>query len=122
MTLTCILAVAASAYVLQQIPNSLPQRLAMKISVHLAEIDYVHSNSTRISSSVRKILRIPADNLRSALEQSVKDLGSRLDETAKVKGESDKAAEYFRTLVSESEMQRSMVEDVDLDAPPPGLH
>ncbi|KAF4511690.1 hypothetical protein G6O67_003463 [Ophiocordyceps sinensis] len=117
-----VAAVAASAYVLQQIPNSLPQRLAMKISVHLAEIDYVHSNSTRISSSVRKILRIPADNLRSALEQSVKDLGSRLDETAKVKGESDKAAEYFRTLVSESEMQRSMVEDVDLDAPPPGLH
>lgn len=75
----------------------------------------------RISSSMRKVLRIPADNLRAGLEQSVKDLGSRLDETTRVKNESDAAAKIFRTLVSESEAQRSMVEAVDLDAPPPGL-
>ncbi|KAM4062315.1 dynamin family protein [Hirsutella rhossiliensis] len=117
-----VAAVAASAYVLQQIPNSLPHRLATKISVQLAEIDYVHSNSTRISSSVRKVLRIPADNLRSGLQQSVKDLGNRLDETAKIKGESEMAAEFFHKLVSRSEEQRIKVEGVDLDAPPPGLH
>lgn len=107
---------------LGQIPNSLPQRLATKIAAQLAEIDYVHSNSTRISSSVRKVLRIPADNLRSGLEQSVKDLGNRLDETAKVRAESEKAAKFFRNLVGRSEVQRSMVEAVDLDAPPPGSH
>ncbi|PNY28569.1 Transmembrane GTPase fzo1 [Tolypocladium capitatum] len=117
-----VAAIAASAYVLQQIPNSLPPRLANKISTQLAELDYVHSNSTRISSAVRKVLRFPADNLRVALDQSVKDLGNRRDETVKVKGESERADKFFRELVSESEVQRSMVEAVDLDAPPPGLH
>ncbi|KAL3955978.1 hypothetical protein ACCO45_008824 [Purpureocillium lilacinum] len=114
-----IAAVAASAYILQQIPNSLPPRLATKISTQLEELDYVHANSSRISSSVRKVLRFPADNLRVGLDQSVKDLGTRRDETVKVKAESERASKFFRTLVGESEVQRSMVEGVDLDAPPP---
>ncbi|PFH56150.1 hypothetical protein XA68_17004 [Ophiocordyceps unilateralis] len=116
-----VAAVAATAYVLQQIPNSLPPRLATKISTQLAELDYVHANSTRISSSVHKVLRYPAETLRVGLDQSVKDLGNRLDETVKVKGESERAAKFFRDLVGESQVQRSMVEAVDLDAPPPGL-
>ncbi|KAF4591437.1 Transmembrane GTPase fzo1 [Ophiocordyceps camponoti-floridani] len=115
-------AFAAAAYVLQQIPNSLPPRLAIKISTQLTELDYVHSNSTRISSSVHKVLRYPAETLRLGLDQSVKDLGNRLDSTVKVKDESDRAAKFFRELSGESQVQRSMVEAVDLDAPPPGLH
>ncbi|OAQ79024.1 transmembrane GTPase Fzo1 [Purpureocillium lilacinum] len=106
-----IAAVAASAYILQQIPNSLPPRLATKISTQLEELDYVHANSSRISSSVRKVLRFPADNLRVGLDQSVKDLGTRRDETAKVKAESERASKFFRTLVGESEVQRSMLCD-----------
>lgn len=96
--------------------------MATKISTQLEELDYVHANSSRISSSVRKVLRFPADNLRVGLDQSVKDLGTRRDETAKVKAESERASKFFRTLVGESEVQRSMVEGVDLDAPPPGMH
>ncbi len=63
------IAVAAAAYILQQIPNSLPRRLQEKISAQLAEMDYVHANSTRISASVRKVLRFPADNLRLSLDR-----------------------------------------------------
>ncbi|KAI5457714.1 hypothetical protein BGZ63DRAFT_364089 [Mariannaea sp. PMI_226] len=114
--------VAASAYVLQQIPNSLPPRLASKISTQLAEFDYVHSNSARISSSVRKVLRFPADNLRVGLDQSVKDLSAKRDETAKVKDESARASKYFTNLIRSSQDQRSNVEAIDLDAPPPGVH
>ncbi|PHH91687.1 hypothetical protein CDD83_10671 [Cordyceps sp. RAO-2017] len=117
-----VAAIAAAAYVLQQIPKSLPPRLAAKISAQLAELDYVHANATRVASSVRRVLHIPAANLRDGLNQSVKDLGDRLHETAKVRAESERAAKYFRELVGESEVQRSMVEAVDLDAPPPGLH
>lgn len=115
-------AIAASAYVLQQIPNSLPPRLATKISEQLAEMDYVHSNSTRISSSVRKVLRIPADNLRVGLDQSLKDLSAKREETIKVKGESERASRYFLNLVRQSDDQRGKVEAVDLETPPPGMH
>ncbi|KAG6027811.1 hypothetical protein E4U41_000832 [Claviceps citrina] len=113
-----VAAIAGAAYVLQQIPNSLPPKLAAKVSSQLAELDYVHANSSRISSLVRKVLRIPADSLRAGLEQSVKELGNERDEAAKVKRDSEEAAKFFHELVGRSQVQRSRVEAVDLDAPP----
>ncbi|KAI1484683.1 putative mitochondrial fission protein [Biscogniauxia mediterranea] len=110
--------VSAAAYVLQQIPQSLPHRLSEKLSAQLAAIDYVHSNSTRISSSVRKVLRFPADNLRVGLTRSVEQLGTRRDETLKVRSESEVALKYFGNLVRNTAHQRSVVEEVDLDAHP----
>ncbi|KAI4870838.1 hypothetical protein F4820DRAFT_146431 [Hypoxylon rubiginosum] len=110
--------VSAAAYVVQQIPHSLPHRLSEKISTQLATIDYVHGNSTRISSSVGKVLRFPADNLRVGLARSVEQLGTRREETLKVRGESEVALKYFGNLVRESAHQRSVVEDIDLDAHP----
>ncbi|KAI1094390.1 hypothetical protein F5B19DRAFT_55361 [Rostrohypoxylon terebratum] len=111
-------AVSAAAYVIQQIPNSLPHRLNSKISARLAEMDYVHANSTRISGSVRKVLRFPADNLRVDLTRSVEKLGKRREETLKIRGESEVALKYFGNLVRESAHQRSFVEDIDLEAHP----
>ncbi|KAI1484222.1 hypothetical protein K445DRAFT_312683 [Daldinia sp. EC12] len=111
-------AVSAAAYVVQQIPHSLPHRLSEKISAQLTAIDYVHTNSNRISSSVRKVLRYPADNLRVALTRSVEQLGKRQEETLKVRGESEVALKYFGNLVRESAHQRSLVEEIDLDAHP----
>ncbi|KAI0441698.1 hypothetical protein F4803DRAFT_522255 [Xylaria telfairii] len=114
-----VLAVAsAAAYVLQQIPQSLPHRLSVKLSAQLDSMDYVHANSTRIASSVRKVLRFPADNLRVGLTRSVEQLGSRRDETLKTRGESEVAFKYFRNLVRNSAHQRTLVSDVDLDAHP----
>lgn len=111
---------AATYYVLNQIPRSLPQRLSAKISTELAAIDYVHANSTRIAGSVRKVLRFPADNLQVGLQRSVEQLGARRDETLKVRAESSDALKYFSNLVQQSGHQRSLVEGVDLEAHPPG--
>ena len=83
-------------------------------------MDYVHVNSMRISGSVRRVLRIPADNVRSGVDQSVKELGARRAETLKVQGESRVALKYFGNLVRNSGRQRDMVENVDLETPPPG--
>ncbi|KAF3019009.1 mitofusin [Neopestalotiopsis sp. 37M] len=110
----------AAAYVLQQIPQSLPHRLSSKIAAQLEAIDYTHTNSARISSSVRKVLRFPADNLRVGLQRSVEQLGARRDETLKTKGESEVALKYFSNLVRESSAQRRVVEEVDLEAHPQG--
>jgi mitofusin len=114
-------AMAATFYVLSQIPNCVPHRLSNKISGQLAQIDYVHANSSRIASSVRKVLRFPADSLRVGLQRAVEQLGSRQEETLKIRTESDVALKYFGNLVRDSARQRSMVENVDLDAHPLGV-
>ncbi len=81
----------------------------------------MHSNSARIASSVRKVLRFPADSLRVGLQRSVEQLGSRRDETLRVRAESEGALKYFTNLVRHSAHQRDMVDGIDLDASPPGL-
>jgi mitofusin len=106
----------AAYYVLSQIPQSLPHRISTKISAQLAAMDYVHANATRISTTVQKVLRIPADNLRIGLEQSVQQLGKQRSETLGVRDESSRALKYFSGLARESEAQRTTVLGVDLDA------
>ena len=112
---------AATAYILSQIPNSLPHRLSAKITAQLDAIDYVHANSSRISSSVRKVLRFPAENLRIGLDRSVENLGNKREETLKIRGESEVARKYFSNLVNQSSRIRSSVEAVDLEGPAPGV-
>lgn len=119
--LISLLAIAATAYILSQIPQSLPHRLSTKIANELAAIDYVHANSSRISTSVRKVLRYPADNLRVGLQRSVEHLGIRREETLKVKDESEVARKYFGNLVGRSAKVKTSVEGVDLEGPAPGV-
>ncbi|KAI8626986.1 hypothetical protein F5Y19DRAFT_184672 [Xylariaceae sp. FL1651] len=118
LPVVALAAVSAAAYVLQQIPQSLPHRLSAKLSAQLDSMDYVHSNSTRIASSARKVLRFPADNLRVGLARSVEQLGTRRDETLKTRTESEVAFKYFSNLVRNSAHQRTIVADMDLDAHP----
>ena len=67
---------------------------------------------------MRKILRYPAETLRSGLQKSVVQLGERRTETLKVKIESEVARRYFGNLVRESAEGKRGVEDVDLEGGP----
>ncbi|KAJ0418414.1 hypothetical protein BJY00DRAFT_287748 [Aspergillus carlsbadensis] len=113
-------AVLTTAYVLSTIPQTLPPRLSRKIAATLSEMDYVHSNSTRISTEVRRILRMPAGNLQSSLAQDIEDLGRRKQEVSKTKQESEVASKYFANLYRDSSENRNSVENIDLDGPLPG--
>ena len=108
-------------YILHQIPHSLPHRLNSKISEQLAAIDYVHTNSSRVSSVVRKVLRMPSDKLRIDLQQSFEQLETQRAETARVRAESDVALKYFGNLVRVSSQQHRMIHAVDLEGHPPPM-
>lgn len=77
----------------------------------------MHANATRISGSVRKVVRIPADNIRVSLDRVVKELGERRDESMRVKAQSGIALTYFGNLVQDSAKQKTLVEELDLEAP-----
>ncbi|CAI7593278.1 unnamed protein product [Penicillium glandicola] len=113
-------AALATAYVLSSIPTTLPPRLSRKIAATLAEMDYVHSNANRISTEVRRMLRMPANNLQTCLSQDIEDLGRRKQEVTKIKQESDVATKYFSNLFRDSSENRRSIENLDLDAPLPG--
>ncbi|OQD71245.1 hypothetical protein PENPOL_c001G04058 [Penicillium polonicum] len=113
-------AVLTTAYVLSSIPTTLPPRLSRKIAATLSEMDYVHSNANRISTEVRRMLRMPANNLQTCLSQDIEDLGRRKQEVTKIKQESDVATKYFSNLFRDSSENRRSIENLDLDAPLPG--
>lgn len=121
LILITLTAVAAGAYVLSQIPHSLPHRLSTKISAQLEAIEYAHTNANRISGSVRKVLHTPKDHVVFNLQRSVEQLGKKREETLKVKKESSDALKYFTNLTRDSAQQRSMVEAVDLENHPTGV-
>ncbi|KAL1955406.1 hypothetical protein VTO42DRAFT_8562 [Malbranchea cinnamomea] len=112
--------ILAGAYLISQIPNTLPASLSRKISVTLAEMDYIHLNASRISSEVRRVLRMPATRLQSTLDVATEELGKRKDEVGRVKHESDVARKYFANLFRASSESRRSVERIDLEAPLPG--
>ena len=111
----------AVSYTLSSIPQNLPRTLSRRISGTLSTLDYTHKNALRISSEPRKILRYPADSLRTALANSVRELGEKREGSIKVKRESEVARKYFSNLLRESQDGKSRVEDVDLEGPAPGV-
>lgn len=121
MLTQAILATLSVLYTVSQIPHSLPRRLSTKLSAQLAQLDYTHANSNRISSEVRRALKYPVDKLRQGLQRSVEDLQEKKKDTAKIQHESDVARKYFSNLVRESSDIRSRVERVDLEGSAPGI-
>ncbi|KAJ5558788.1 hypothetical protein N7461_002760 [Penicillium sp. DV-2018c] len=113
-------AVLTTAYVLNSIPSTLPPRLSRKIAATLADMDYVHLNANRISTEVRRMLRMPAGNLHACLSQDIEDIGRRKQEVSKIKQESDVATKYFSNLFRDSSENRRSIENLDLDAHLPG--
>ncbi|OKL58296.1 hypothetical protein UA08_06599 [Talaromyces atroroseus] len=113
-------ALLTAAYVLSIIPQTLPPRLSRKLAVSLAEVDYVHSNASRIASEVRRVLSMPASTLNSNLAQGIEDLARRREEVTKVKQESEVARKYFANLLREAQENHRTVEQIDLEGPLPG--
>lgn len=104
-------------YLLTVIPTTLPPRLARKLSATLAAMDYTHSNASRISAEVRRVLRYPAQKLTVDLQRGVEELHKKKEDVTKTKRESEVARKYFSNLVRESDEGRRRVEAVDLEGP-----
>lgn len=110
----------AAAYIVSSIPQTLPPRLSRKLAESLTEVDYIHSNASRIANEVRRVLWMPATNLQASLAQGIEDLARRREDVSKVQQESEVAKKYFANLFRESENSRRTVDQVELEGPLPG--
>ena len=80
-------------------------------------MDYTHSNASRVSAEVRRVLRYPAQKLNVDLQRNVEELQQRKENVTKVKQESEVARKYFSNLVRDTSESRRRVEAVDLEGP-----
>lgn len=64
------------------------------------------------------MLRYPAENLRSALQENLKELRERREDKIRVRQESEGARKFFGEMVRETLGSRGRVEDVDLEGAP----
>ncbi len=111
-------AILTVAYVLSAIPQTLPPRLASKLSATLSEMDYTHSNASRIAGEVRRVLRYPASQLTADIAHGVEELKQKKEEVTKVKKESEVARRYFGNLVRDASETRRRVAGIDLESIP----
>ncbi|KAJ6261880.1 hypothetical protein Dda_2679 [Drechslerella dactyloides] len=107
---------AAAYYLVSDVQRAIPKKLAKKIKRELAEMDYVHQNSERISKEVRKVLRFPAEELRSGFQKNIEGLKIKKEEATKRKGECEVANKYFGNLLRESREHAGVVRRYDLEA------
>jgi mitofusin len=114
-----LIAGAFGAYwLLADIPNAVPRKLAKKIRKELEAMDYIHGNSDRITKEVRKILRVPADDLRGGFQRVVEKRGKEREQLKEQKKESEVALKYFGNLYRKSTEISKGVNRLDLDNVP----
>ena len=111
-----VVAGVVGAYILfSDIPNAVPRKLAKKIRGELVAMDYVHGNSERISKEVRKVLKVPADDLRGGFQSVLEKKGKQRDELKKLSQESEVALKYFGNLYRKSTAVGKGVDSLDLE-------
>ncbi|EPS42409.1 hypothetical protein H072_3543 [Dactylellina haptotyla CBS 200.50] len=107
---------AAAYWLVSDVQRAIPKKLAKKIKKELAEMDYVHLNCERICKEVRKVLRFPAEELRSGFQKNIEGLKTKKEEATKRKGECEVANKYFGNLLRESREHAGVVRGFDLEA------
>ncbi|KAG0127448.1 hypothetical protein HOY82DRAFT_76956 [Tuber indicum] len=109
--------VAGAIFLISDIPNAVPRKLAKKITKELEEMDYVHCNSDRITKECRKVLGLSANELRAAFHKSIEKQGATIDEKRKTEKESEVASKYFGGLLKDAASQKKSVKGLDLEGP-----
>lgn len=116
-----IAGVVGAYYLFADIPNAVPRKLAKKIRRELEGMDYVHGNSERISKEVRKVLKVPADDLRSGFQRLIEKRGKERDELKVSRHESEVALKYFGNLFRKSTEIGKGLDRLDLENVTPVL-
>ncbi|KAK9240720.1 hypothetical protein V1525DRAFT_394783 [Lipomyces kononenkoae] len=105
-----------AVYIISDIPNVVPRKLAKKLKQELENVDYVHSNSERISGECRTVLKYPAEDLRSAFQQLLDEQATQKNERTKQMSHAEESLKYFSGLYNDSKNNWQMISDLDLEA------
>lgn len=109
-------ALAAGTYMLlSDIPNALPRKLARKIRQQLQDMDYIHSNADRVAKESRKVLKYPADDLKTGFQRHIDKQHKSVEDRKQMKKDSETAAKYFGNLLREVKQEKMAISTLDLE-------
>ncbi|KAK9494715.1 hypothetical protein V1508DRAFT_412422 [Lipomyces doorenjongii] len=107
--------VCGAVYVISDIPNVVPRKLAKKLKRELESVDYIHANSDRISGECRKVLKYPAEDLRSAFQQLLDEKASQKNERTRQMSHAKESLRYFSRLYEDSRCNWGLISELNLE-------
>lgn len=107
-------AAALGAYVLYELPRTIPRKLARKIAFEIDELGYVRANAERISAECRKVLRVPAQDVRSALQSQLESGTRQRDEFERSLSEAEQVLRVFSDLHTTADREKTAVTAITL--------
>lgn len=113
--LTIGVGIVAVTYLITDIPNALPRRLAQKIKREVQMLDYPHQNSERIAKECRKVLKYPAREVQSAFQTSLDKHAVNREKIMFSLKDADVASAFFGKLLKKAVDQRRMVLSLELE-------
>ncbi|CDR40576.1 CYFA0S05e02036g1_1 [Cyberlindnera fabianii] len=102
-------------YLVSDIPNALPRKLALKIKYQMKELDYPHQNSDRIAKEVRKVLKFPAREVQNSFQSSLDKHAVQREKILGSIKSADIASAFFGKLLKKAIDQRQLVNSLDLE-------
>lgn len=115
--ITILMGAWGLVYVISDIPNALPRKMARKIRKEIESIDYTRANADRISKECRKVLRYPQQDIIAAFQSSIEKKVRDKEDCAKSVRKADTAYHHFSQFHMEAAQQRVVLSQINLDSP-----
>lgn len=117
LAVPAILAASACtiAYIVSDIPQAVPKKLAVKIAKEVEELGYVHSNADRISKECRKVLKYPSRDIRSGFHSIIEDQRKKKEECVAEARKAENGLKYFSKLFRDAMEHKEIVERIRLE-------
>lgn len=108
-------ALVGVAYIVNDIKYAVPRNVSRKLRHEIEEINYIHLNAQRISRECRKVLKYPAQDVRTGFQSKVEEQARKKEEYTKTAKEIDASCKYFKRLHKEVIDQHSLVNTCNLE-------
>lgn len=109
-------ALCGVAYVVSDIPYAVARNVSRKLRGELHSMGYVQVNAARISRECRKVLKYPAQDVRSEFQGKIEEQARKKEKFTKTAKEIEEAHKYFKKLHKEVVDQSKLVDRCNLEA------
>ncbi|KAI5955199.1 FZO1 [Candida jiufengensis] len=103
-------------YLITDIPNALPRNQAKKIKKQIQDINYIHNNSTRLSSECRQVLNYPARQVMNNFQTSIDKKLIQKEKLESYIKDAELSSGFFKQLRNKINFQQKVLKEIDLES------